>query len=90
MTFIYPAIFKETENGYEADFPDLESCHAEGGSLDDCINEAIEACRTWIQVELEDTMELPSVTDPEDITLGEGEFIRQIGVKIRLYDGWDE
>lgn len=90
MTFTYPAVFRETDKGYEADFPDLATCHAEGPTLDECINEAIEECRSWIQVELEDTMDLPPVSDPEDIELHEGEFIRQIGVKIRLYDGWDE
>ena len=38
----------------------------------------------------EDTFELPPVSHPEDIDLKEGEFIRNIAVTIRLFDGWDE
>ncbi|MBQ3392039.1 MAG: type II toxin-antitoxin system HicB family antitoxin [Lachnospiraceae bacterium] len=91
MMFYYPAVFRQKEDGtYHAYFPDLAMCTAEGETLDDCINDAIEACRTWIQVELEETMDLPYVSDPEDIPMQEGDFVRTIGVTIRLYDGWDE
>ena len=30
------------------------------------------------------------VSDEEDIDLKEGEFIRNISVNIRFYEGWDE
>ena len=53
-------------------------------------NSAIEEARMWIQVELEDTFELPGVTPLEDLILKEGEFVRNIAVTIRLTDGWDE
>ena len=51
---------------------------------------SVEEARTWIQVELEDTFELPPVTHPNDLVLKEGEFVRSIAVTIRLTDGWDE
>ena len=59
-------------------------------TLDEALNSAIEEARTWIQVELEDSFELPSVTHPDDLDLREGEFVRNIAVTIRLTDGWDE
>jgi predicted RNase H-like HicB family nuclease len=92
MTFIYPAVFTPKEDGsYTARFPDLKGCTASGSDLDDCINDAIEAARTWIQVELEEEdWDLPAVSSPEDLALLPGEEVRTIGVKIRLYDGWDE
>ncbi len=92
MTFIYPAVLTPAGDGrYVARFPDLEGCTAEGDDLDECLNEAIEAARSWIQVELEEEdWDLPSVSSPEDIPLAPGEEVRSIGVKIRLYDGWDE
>ncbi len=92
MTFIYPAVLTPGPDGaYTARFPDLEGCTASGNSLDDCLDDAIEAARTWIQVELdEDDWDLPPVSSPEDISLEPGEEVRTIGVKIRLYDGWDE
>ena len=42
MKFIYPAVFKKTEDGrYKGTFPDLEGCFGEGDTLD----EAIESIR---------------------------------------------
>lgn len=91
MQFIYPAVFSKREDGgYRGYFPDLEQCYAEGDTLDEALNSAIEEARSWIQVELEDTFELPPVTNPAEIKLNEGEFVRNIAVTIRLYEGWDE
>ncbi|WP_296065968.1 type II toxin-antitoxin system HicB family antitoxin [[Ruminococcus] lactaris] len=92
MKFIYPAVFKKkTDGGYDAYFPDLEFCEASGDTLDDAIDNANEAARTWITVELEeDEPILPHVSDPEDILLAEDELIRNISVNIRFYEGWDE
>lgn len=91
MQFIYPAVFSKREDGgYHGYFPDLDQCFAEGDTLDEALVDAIEAARSWIQVELEDTFELPAVSHPDDIVLAEGDFIRNIAVTIRLFDGWDE
>ena len=91
MMIRYPAVFRRKADGsYHAFFPDLKMCTADGATLDDCIDDAIEACRTWIMVELEETMDLPCVSDAEDIPMEEGDILRTIGVNIRLYDGWDE
>src|SRR5699024_8546697 len=69
MKFIYPAVFRKKEaGGYHAFFPDLECCEADGETLDDAIEKANEACRTWIEVELEeDEPVMPYVSDIEDI-----------------------
>ena len=92
MKFIYPAVFRKNEDGgYHAFFPDLECCEASGETLDDAIDNANEAARTWISVELEEEdPNLPFVTDPEDIETQEGDEIRNISVNIRFYEGWDE
>ncbi len=92
MTFIYPAIFKQLDDGsFSAYFPDLECCQAKGGDLEDCIDAANDACRDWIELELsEDDAVLPSVTTEDDIELKPGEFVRHISVNIKFYVGWDE
>lgn len=92
MKFIYPAIFRKKEDGsYDARFPDLECCEASGETLDDAIDNANEAARTWINVELEEEDPIfPHVSDLEDIELGEDEIVRNISVNIRFYEGWDE
>ena len=90
MKFIYPAVFRKTENGYHAFFPDLECCEASGDTLDDAIENANEACRNWITVELEEEPNMPYVSDIEDIEIKDGDIVRNISVNIRFYEGWDE
>ncbi|MGX8729080.1 MAG: hypothetical protein ACSW75_05860, partial [Lachnospiraceae bacterium] len=53
--------------------------------------DAIEAEGDWIRLELEEeNPELPPISDIHSLTLAEGEFVRNIGVNIRFYEGWDE
>ena len=61
MKFIYPAVFKKTEDGrYKGTFPDLEGCFGEGDTLDEAIENANAAAFDWISVELsEEVPELP-------------------------------
>ena len=56
MTFTYPAVFTEKEDGtgYHAFFPDLEMCEADGADLEDAIENARDAAQNWISVELEE------------------------------------
>lgn len=92
MKFIYPAVFHRTEGGsFKGYFPDLECCYAQGDTLEDAVDNANEAARTWLEVELEDDdCQLPPVTDLQDIVLEEGDVVRNIAVTIRFYEGWDE
>lgn len=91
MKFIYPAIFRKTEKGtYLVFFPDLESCYGEGDTLEEAVEKANEAAYDWISLELSEDGELPSITDPEDFPLREGDIVRNISVNIRFYEGWDE
>ena len=65
--------------------------HISGETLDDAIDNANEAARTWITVELEEEEPIfPHVSDLEDIELAEDEIVRNISVNIRFYEGWDE
>ena len=75
MKFIYPAVFRKKEDGgFRAFFPDLECCEAAGDTLDDAIDNANEACRNWITVELEEEEPLlPYVSEIEDIETEEGD-----------------
>lgn len=91
MKFIYPAVFRKSEDGtYTGFFPDLECCYAKGDTLDDAIDNANEAAYNWISLELEEDGELPSISDESDMDLEEGDIVRNISVNIRFYEGWDE
>ena len=53
MKFIYPAVFRPTEDKkYNAFFPDLACCEANGDTLDDAIENANAAAYDWIYTEL--------------------------------------
>lgn len=92
MKFIYPAVFRRTENGgYRGYFPDLECCEAFGDTLDEAVENANAAACDWIQVELEEEEpKLPPISDISDLALEEGAVVRNISVNIRFYEGWDE
>lgn len=92
MVFTYPAIFKKEADGtYSGRFPDLEACTAHGATLDEAINDAIDAERNWLLVEMEEEdVELPPVTHMDDLVLEEGEIARSIGAIVKLYEGWGD
>lgn len=87
MTFIYPAVFTphKEDSGYHAYFPDLEGCEADGPDLEDAMDNAREAARSWICVELEEEfVELPEVSHTDDLALEEGAFVRMMMIVVRL------
>lgn len=92
MVFVYPAVFRKTEDDkYEGVFPDLEGCYGKGDTLEEAIEDANSALYDWIYVELtEFEGNLPGRTEHADIVLEDGEEIRNISVNIRFTDGWDE
>lgn len=91
MRFIYPAVIRKTESGtFRADFPDLEDCHAEGDTLDEVLDNANEAAANWISVELELEGHLPPISEETDLSLKEGDLVRNICITMRMMDGWDE
>lgn len=91
MKFIYPAIIRKEETGkFRAFMPDLACCEATGDTLDDAIENVNLAAFDWISLELEEGGELPGISEESDLTLLEGDIVRNISVNIRFFDGWDE
>lgn len=86
MTFTYPAVFTPHKNdkGYHVEFPDLECCEADGPDLEDAIDEAKDAARNWLMVELEEGGEFPGQTHADDLDLPEGSFVKQLMIIIKL------
>ena len=92
MKIIYPAVFRPTEDKkYNAFFPDLACCEANGDTLDDVIVYVNDSAYYVIYTELmEFEGKLPPVSDESDLELQEGDVVRNISVNIRFQDGWDE
>ena len=86
MTFTYPDVFTphKEDKGFHAYFPDLECCEADGPDLEDAVENARDAARDWITVELEDTCDIPPCSHADDIELKEGKFVKFIMVTIKL------
>ena len=87
MTFIYPAVFTPHEGGegYHVEFPDLESCTADGPDLEDALENAKDAAYAWICAELEEEFpDFPEVSHVEDMELAEGCFVRQLMIVVKL------
>ena len=86
MTFVYPAVFtpKKDGKGYDAYFPDLECCEAEGPDLEDAVENARDPAYNWISLELEEEGDLPAQTHIDDMNLPEGSMVKQIMVRIKL------
>ena len=92
MKFTYPAVFKKKEDGsYSVHFPDLSQCVAAGPDYEEAMANAKDAEREWIELELqEDEIDIPFVSQVEDITVEEGDIVQLLSVNIRLMEGWDE
>ena len=55
------------------------------------IRNANAAAYDWIDLEMqEDEPDIPPASVAEDLTLSEGEFVRNILIIYRILDGWDE
>ncbi len=91
MKIVYPAIFskKEDGSGYQAYFPDLEGCTAEGQELEDAADQARAAATDWILVELEEENDLPEVSHRDDLELKEGEIVKFLTMTIQLVPGYE-
>lgn len=92
MKFIYPAVFRKTEDGsFKGVFPDLACCEAKGDTLEEAVDNANEAAFDWLTLELaEEEVHLPPVSDVADLKLEKGDIVRNIQVTIRFMEGWDE
>lgn len=56
MKFIYPAVIRKNNEGkYDAFFPDLECCCAQGDTLEEAVDNANEAAYNWLYVEVMDS-----------------------------------
>ena len=92
MKFTYPAIFRKKEDGsFTVQFPDLFQCQAAGKDYEEAMANAKDAERDWIELELqEEEINIPFVSQVEDLTVEEGDIVQLLSVNIRLMEGWDE
>ena len=92
MQFTSPAIFTKHENdeGYHAEFPDLECCEVDGEDLFSTVEEARLAALNWITTEIDEfDGNLPFATHWQDIQVKEGQQVKLISVMVKLVPDYD-
>jgi len=89
MKYVYPALFRtESIGGYSVRFPDIR----QGGTSGSSMLEAIEYAEDFLCAALYDMERygepIPTVTDPSNIKLNEGEFVTLVVVETDDYRKW--
>jgi len=80
----YPAIVKKGNKDYIVKFYDIPHGITQGSNLDEVAEKAREVLELCIEGFLEDKEEIPTPTFPENIKLGNEEFIILVDVNITL------
>lgn len=83
MLFYYPMIVHQ-EEGYWAEFPDLEGCNAWGDTFPELLQDAQGALSTHIYSILADQEKLNPPTDPDQLKTDSDSFITIVTVDINL------
>ena len=84
MLIVYPAIFREEDNKYWVEFPDLPGCQTCGGSLPETIKYAEEALGLFLATVEEDNIKFADATDISDVKSDDG-FVSLIYTDIDKY-----
>lgn len=92
MRFVYPAVFKKTEQGtFRGMYPDFGNFGIEDPTFENTIREMTELLRGWITEDIQQGEKLPPVSDIADVRRKYPEDdVRNIAVIVRVQDGWDE
>lgn len=85
MFCIYPAIIHDDNDGFWAEFPDLEGCTSQGESLEEILCNAKEAMELYVLGLLEDGIKLPVASKIKNLkNLDEDAFSTLIETNIDL------
>lgn len=76
--YVYPALFKKEKKGYSVFFPDLEGCHTQGDTIDECFYMAEDALSLYLFDLEEDKKEIPKSSNPIEIETNNNEFVTLI------------
>lgn len=83
MIFNYPMIVHE-EDGYWGEFPYVEGCNAQGGTIDELLEDAKEALELHLLSMLENEEILNRPTNPTEIKISGNSFITIISADVNL------
>lgn len=84
MKLVYPAIFytDEVSEGYTVEVPDLPGCVTKGNTLEEAVENFLDAASGWVLDELEDGRVAPIPSSPLNMNLDEGSFVRLLTLAV--------
>lgn len=85
MKKFYPAIFRTEDEGYTIMFPDVEGCVTQGESLEDGYEMAVDALALQLSYYIDNKIELPKSSQPNEIQLQNNEFVAIIEFDVLQY-----
>lgn len=80
MQFIYPAIIHRENDGFWAEFPDLEGTFTQGDSLNEIMTNATEAMELTVLELLENSKSLPKATEVNSVRHEKRLYLRFVEV----------
>ena len=84
MQFIYPAIIHQENDGFWAEFPDLEGTFTQGNSLNEIMTNATEAMELTVLELLENSESLSKATEVNSVRPDKQSFVTLIQSDIDL------
>jgi len=85
MFKIYPAVFLKEDIGYSISFPDLDGCFSEGDTLSEAMVAATDVLGLFLAAMIDSKRPLPEPSEPNEIKLGENEFVTLIAAQVDKY-----
>ena len=82
MNITYPALCHYEDGGYWCEFPDLQNCFSQGDSVQEILDNAKEALEGYLEVELEESHELPSASEITSLHAEGKDFLTYISADI--------
>ncbi len=85
MTKVYPAIIHREEDGLWLEFPDLPGCFTDGESLEELMENAVEALGGFLAVKMDNNEILPKPTTIDKIRKEKKCEITYVSVDVNKY-----
>ena len=82
MNITYPALCHYEDGGYWCEFPDLQNCFSQGDSVQEILDNAKEALEGSLEVELEESHELPPASEITSLHAEGKDFLTYISADI--------
>lgn len=74
MKYVYPALFTPVDGGYAIRFPDLPGTNSQGDTLENALLNAQNALECWLDLLLDENMDIPPASTPSEIQIENGQF----------------